>query len=165
MNFQHNPSIQETKFYKVLSRLCNSYELLVVVMKDLGHKEKRWDILRKLNQIKFNDTNEYYLEFEKYFDRILLMSENEVRRYLLENPYIKDDLKELDFSREDRKLKSIKNDLSVLGFTESQCKLICFRELTIEEKYESELAKRDKAIVGLKAKLKKTKIVYQGSLF
>lgn len=155
--FQRNSTIEEKKYYKALERLDNSFEMLVIVFKDLGLKQKPWDIKRKLNVLKFNcpkEENNYYLEFEPYIDRIIDMSENEIRKYFLTSKIIQDDIKELNFKKEDNKLKEVQQDLQILGFTDKQCKLICFRELTIEEEYEIKLAKKDKEIVKLKTKVK-----------
>lgn len=170
--YQKTITQEEKNFYKCLDRLDNSYELLAIVFKDLGLKMKPWDIKRELNVMKFDvpkEDNKYYNKYEKYILRVLELSENEVRKYFLENPNIKDDFKELDFQREDKKIKEIKDHFMILGASEKMCKLIAYRELELEDHFRLEIGRKEKIIRAQANKIKelqsKTKVFYQSSMF
>lgn len=144
--YQKNISKEESNFYKCLERLDNSYEMLSSVFKDLGLKEKRWDILRMIQYIKWDipkSQNKYYLRFEPYIEKVLLMSENEIRSYYLKFSNLQDDFKDDD--KDLQYLENVKKELIPLNFNEKQCKLISYREQCIIEKYENRLNKQYKA--------------------
>lgn len=154
--YQKKTTEEEKLYYHVCDRLENNLELVAYVMRDLGLKQKRSDILRKFRYLKFDkpkEENEYFLEFEQYFNRIKNLSQNEINYYKLEINNLEDEFKDrLDFTKEEKKLKVIKKDLEPLGFTETQIKLICFRELNIEEMYDKKIAKLNKKIRTLESK-------------
>lgn len=143
--YQKKISQEEEKFFKCLERLDNSYEMLSAVFKDLGLKEKRWDILRMIKYIKWDipkSENKYYLIFEPYIEKVLLMSGNEIRSYYLKFSNLQDDFKEDE--KDFQYLEKIKKELIPLNFSEKQCKLISYREQCIIEKYENRLSKTSK---------------------